>query len=180
MSKRSRRIKRRRGKRNACSPYVPYSTIYSPPPEFGEYIAWKKAALCEKQIYKCSTTSLFRRLLDWLKIRPLPMHTDRHFIKDVIVKLRIPTTAKRVSPEGYKCRASCAYVLEFQDMHGNPLEVYPGSNFIVCSQFLKTFEYKLGEWVYPTKEFDDNPNEECSTGIHHFMNRIDAVNYGRV
>lgn len=36
--------------------------------------------------------------------------------------------------------------------------------------------YKVGEMVYPDS-FDDNRWDECSHGIHFFINKQDAIDY---
>ena len=36
--------------------------------------------------------------------------------------------------------------------------------------------YKVGEFVYPDS-FDENRWNECSHGIHFFINKEDAINY---
>ena len=36
--------------------------------------------------------------------------------------------------------------------------------------------YKVGEMAYPDK-FDDNRWNECSNGIHFFINKQDAIDY---
>ena len=40
----------------------------------------------------------------------------------------------------------------------------------------KDFIYKVGE-IVEVKDFDENRWEECSTGIHFFLTRDEAVRY---
>lgn len=80
------------------------------------------------------------------------------------MKLRIPEIAKRSHAFGRKCRA------EFVEV----LEVF-GAEFGVSSHDGKT-EYRVGATVYPDK-FSDNWQEECESGIHFFITRIEADNY---
>ena len=82
----------------------------------------------------------------------------------VIVKLSIPADAKRSHAFGRKCRA------EFVDV----LEVF-GATFGVSNHDRKT-KYEAGKRVIPDS-FDENWQEECSSGIHFFITRIEAENY---
>jgi len=83
----------------------------------------------------------------------------------VIVKLLIPTDAKRSHAFGRKCRAEFAKVIEIF-----------GSE-VATSTHDKTFTYRVGDTIKPTKEFDLNWMEECSTGVHFFITRIEAERY---
>ena len=78
--------------------------------------------------------------------------------------------AKRSSATTVKCRCNKAKVLEIRDIETNKLIDSVRSNYD------KDFVYKTGEVVY-VDDFDDNRWSECSTGIHFFMNRENALNY---
>jgi uncharacterized protein YjbI with pentapeptide repeats len=84
---------------------------------------------------------------------------------DVIVKLLIPSSAKRSHAFGRKCRA------EFADV----LEVF-GAEVGVTTLHGPRTEYRAGKRVVPNG-FDDNWQNECSSGIHFFITRIEAENY---
>ena len=87
-----------------------------------------------------------------------------------IVELLIPEDAKRSSATTRKCRASKAKVLSIENLEN-------GKNMNeVCSGYDKTFIYKVGETV-EVKNFDENRWKECSTGIHFFITRQEAINY---
>ena len=91
-----------------------------------------------------------------------------------IVKLEIPTDAKRSSAIGSrKCRCNKAKVLSIENLDGTPAEVTS-----VRSQYETEFIYTLGETV-EEELFDENRFIECSTGIHFFMTREEAVKYLR-
>ena len=91
-----------------------------------------------------------------------------------IVKLEIPTDAKRSSAIGSrKCRCNKAKVLSIEHLDGTPAEVTS-----VRSQYETGFIYTLGETV-EEELFDENRFRECSTGIHFFMTREEAVQYFR-
>ena len=88
-----------------------------------------------------------------------------------LVKLLIPEDARRCSATSQKCRCDKAQVLAITDTDGN--------NHI--DEVLNTSQdadllYKVGETVYPD-EFTDNRWDECSHGIHFFINKQDAINY---
>ena len=88
-----------------------------------------------------------------------------------LIKLEIPENAKRSSATTYKCRCEFAKVLAITDTDGtNPIDEI--INTSQCHQVT----YKVGEMVYPDS-FDDNRWEECSHGIHFFINKQDAINY---
>lgn len=88
----------------------------------------------------------------------------------VIVKLEIPEDALRSSSTTRKCRANMAKVLSIETLDGE-----------ICAQLAHSaydpsFEYQVGKTV-SVDDFDMNRWNECSTGIHFFMTREDAVNY---
>lgn len=80
-----------------------------------------------------------------------------------IAKLLIPAAAKRVNATGRKCRAEWAIVLECPK---DARSIHDPS-----------FCYVEGETVRPTEPFDTNRWNECSTGIHFFLTRAEAVAY---
>lgn len=88
----------------------------------------------------------------------------------LVVELEIPADARRSSATSRKCRASKAKVLSITDIDGNPA----GSQ--VKSNYDPNFVYTIGETV-EVSDFDDDRWNECSTGIHHFITRAEAVIY---
>ena len=108
---------------------------------------------------------------------PLACPSDGAFIgwkkvRAYLVKLEIPEDAKRSSASSNKCRCDKAKVLDIIcTSDDRPLNLQEITNF----NYAKT-TYKVGEMVYPDS-FDDNRWEECSHGIHFFINKQDAINY---
>lgn len=91
-----------------------------------------------------------------------------------IIKLLIPETAKRSSAGGRKCRCDIAKVLDIQDLSGKSLP----KNTIAFSNMYPDFAYRVGKTVRPANgNFDENRWDECSYGIHFFINRQEAVEY---
>ena len=88
-----------------------------------------------------------------------------------IIELLIPQDAKRCSATTRKCRASYAKVVAITNMDGSQAEVDR-----VTNHAYEPIEYKIGEYVYPDS-FDDDRWNECSHGIHFFINRQEAVEY---
>ena len=88
----------------------------------------------------------------------------------LVVELEIPADARRSSATSRKCRASKAKVLSITDINGNP------AGGQVKSNYDPNFVYAIGETVEVT-DFDDNRWNDCSTGIHHFITRAEAVIY---
>jgi hypothetical protein len=87
-----------------------------------------------------------------------------------IVELLIPADAKRSSATSRKCRASKALVVSIMDYDGNPC----GNQ--VRSDHDRSFIYTVGETV-EVNNFDENRWNECSTGIHHYITRAEAVKH---
>ena len=85
-------------------------------------------------------------------------------MQDVIVKLRIPEAAKRSHAFGRKCRAEYADVVEVIGADVG-ISKHDGST-----------EYRVGQRVIPDR-FDENWAEECSSGIHFFITRLEAEAY---
>ena len=108
---------------------------------------------------------------------PLACPSDGAFIgwkkvNKCIVKLLIPEDAKRSSATTNKCRCDKAKVLEITSMETNEhlVEITnTNTEYAHCV-------YKVGEMVYPDS-FNDDRWDECSHGIHFFINRQEAVEY---
>ena len=88
-----------------------------------------------------------------------------------IVVLEIPEDAKRLSATGRKCRCDKAKVLEIQNIDGTKANVTK-----VASDYDPNFVYGVGKTV-SVDNFCEDRWEECSPGIHFFINRQEAVNY---
>ena len=108
---------------------------------------------------------------------PLACPSDGAFIgwKKVggyLVKLEIPEDAKRSSATTNKCRCDKAKVLDIICISDNsPIDLQEITSF----NYHKTI-YKVGEMVYPDS-FDEERWNECSHGIHFFINKQDAIDY---
>ena len=87
-----------------------------------------------------------------------------------LVKLQIPEEARRCSATTRKCRCDKAMVLEITSLDGNK-----HYDEVTNNNYSETI-YKVGEMVYPDS-FDENRWNECSHGIHFFVNKEDAINY---
>ena len=89
-----------------------------------------------------------------------------------LVKLQIPEDARRLSATTRKCRCDKALVLDITSLDGEEhYNEVTNNNY----NYKKTI-YKVGEFVYPDS-FDENRWNECSHGIHFFVNKEDAINY---
>ena len=87
-----------------------------------------------------------------------------------IVKLLITEDSERSNATTRKCRCSKAKVLNITNIE-NTEEFNE-----VVSDFDKSFIYKVGE-IIEVKNFDDDRWNECSTGIHFFITRDEAIIY---
>ena len=90
---------------------------------------------------------------------------------DNLIKLEIPEDAKRLSSVSMKCRCDKARVLSVWNMR---LEEEVSE--VVNHAYNQNTLYKVGEMVYPDS-FDEDRWNECSHGIHFFINKQDAINY---
>ena len=88
-----------------------------------------------------------------------------------IVELAIPDDAKRCSATTRKCRCSKARVVSITNPDGTETEVTS-----VASKRDAGLIYKVGE-VVEVPNFDENRWNECSSGIHFFITRQEAVDY---
>ena len=90
---------------------------------------------------------------------------------NLIVVLEIPEDAKRLSATGRKCRCDKARVLEIQNLDGTKSDKTEA-----ISQHDKDFIYRVGE-IVSVPDFCEDRWNECSEGIHFFINRQEAVDY---
>ena len=87
-----------------------------------------------------------------------------------IVELLITEDSLRSSATSRKCRCSKAKVLSITDFDNT-------ENFnMAASSYDERFIYKVGE-IVEVRDFDENRWNECSTGIHFFITRQEAINY---
>lgn len=90
-------------------------------------------------------------------------------VDDYLIKLFIPEDAKRSSATN-KCRCDKAKVLEITNLSTNGhVDEIVNENYAKCV-------YKIDKMVYPDS-FDDNRWNECSHGIHFFINKQEAIEY---
>ena len=90
---------------------------------------------------------------------------------DHIVMLGIPEDARRLSATGRKCRCDKAIVIRIQEMDGTMSDLTE-----VTSDRDSSFVYKVGKMV-SVPDFCEDRWQECSAGIHFFINRQEAVDY---
>ena len=107
---------------------------------------------------------------------PLACPSDGAFIgwkkvSGCIIQLLIPEDAKRCSATTQKCRCEFAKVVSITRIdNGEELQS------IKNTAYSPSVTYKVGEIVKPDS-FDENRWNECSHGIHFFINKQDALNY---
>ena len=87
-----------------------------------------------------------------------------------LVKLLIPADARRSSATTNKCRCDKAMVVAITSL--DEKEEYSE----VTSHTYTPLTYRAGEMVYPDSFNEDRWNE-CSNGIHFFIDKQDAINY---
>ena len=92
-------------------------------------------------------------------------------ISNYIVELEIQADSERCSATSRKCRCSKAKVISITNLDGSQTDIKE-----VVSSYDKTFKYKIGE-IVEVANFDPNRWNECSTGIHFFITRQEAVDY---
>jgi hypothetical protein len=107
---------------------------------------------------------------------PLACPSDGAFIgwkkvEGCLIQLFIPEDAKRCSATTQKCRCEFAKVLSIVRIE-NGEELQSVEN----TSHTPSIVYKVGEIVKPDS-FDEDRWNECSHGIHFFINKQDALNY---
>lgn len=91
-------------------------------------------------------------------------------VNGCLIKLLIPSDAKRSSATTNKCRCDKAKVLEIIN-----LKTSARVNEVINDNYAECI-YKVNEMVYPDY-FDEYRRNECSNGIHFFINQLEAINY---
>ena len=90
---------------------------------------------------------------------------------EFLVHLLIPKEAKRSSATTNKCRCEYADVLSIENIAtGETIDE------IINNSYQPEIKYRVGETVYPDS-WDDNRWNECSHGIHFFVNKQSAIDY---
>ena len=91
-------------------------------------------------------------------------------LNNLIVKLLIPSDARRVSSTMNCCRCDKAKVLEIKN--------FEGTKFFdeAWSTVAENFCYKLGEWVY-AENFNEDRWYDSTGGIHFWMTEEEAKAY---
>ena len=90
--------------------------------------------------------------------------------KGCLIELLILEDSKRSSATSAKCRCDKAKVLNIENI-GTGKKVNK-----VNSNYDSNFIYRVGE-IASVDNFDNNRWNECTTGIHFFLNKEDAINY---
>ena len=88
---------------------------------------------------------------------------------ELICELWVLPEAKRSSATTRKCRCDKAKVISITDMNGN--EYMEG-----FSTYDNTSKYKVGE-IVKVENFDEDRWNECSSGIHFFITKQEAIDY---
>lgn len=120
---------------------------------------------------KCSfkDVQLPQHVLDIVSLCPKGDLYVYKALREGVCELLIPKEAKRVSgldSSNRKCRAEFAIVKKL-----------PCGYEVGSSRYDPNFLYRVGETVYPTLPFDDNPFASCSSGIHFFLTEYEAQAY---
>ena len=122
-----------------------------------------------------SRANLSRAIFDGVKL-PLACPEKGSFvgfkkcIGNRIVELEILSDSKRSSATTRKCRCSKARVISITDIDGSTTYEEAVSSYDL------NFKYRVGTTVV-VDNFDENRWNECSTGIHFFITRQEAVDY---
>ena len=92
-------------------------------------------------------------------------------VDNCLVMLEIPEDARRCSCTSQKCRCDKAKVLGITNLDTNE-----SVSDIENTSYSPAVTYVVGEMVYPDS-FDENRWNECSHGIHFFINKQNAIDY---
>ena len=153
---------------NLCDAYLCYANLCD------AYL--RDANLCDADLYGANLCDANLRDAKNLPFIPYACPDTGSFIgykkaSNMIIKLEITEDAKRTSATSRKCRCNKAKVLGIYDYNHNLLE-----DKEVASDIDKDFIYRVGE-VAEVKDFDEDRWNECSTGIHFFINFQEAIKY---
>ena len=117
-------------------------------PKEGEFIAYKKCISIKNKVIYWYDNTIYTR----------------------IVKLKIPSDAKRSSFVDNKCRCNKAEIIDiynpYTHKHCKKARSYHDNSFI----------YEVGK-VIEIEDFDETRWHTCSNGIHFFMTEEEAFNY---
>lgn len=91
-------------------------------------------------------------------------------VGDRLVRLLIPADARRCSATTNKCRCDKAMVVAITSL--DETEEFSDAESITY----KPLTYRVGEMAFPDS-FDENRWNECSNGIHFFINKQEAIDY---
>ena len=92
-------------------------------------------------------------------------------VNNSLIMLEIPEDARRCSCTSQKCRCDKAKVLGITNLDTNE-----SVSEIKNNSYSPAVTYVVGEMVYPDS-FDENRWNECSHGIHFFINKQNAIDY---
>ena len=92
-------------------------------------------------------------------------------VDNCLIMLEIPEDARRCSCTSQKCRCDKAKVLGITNLDTNE-----SVSEIKNTSYSPAVTYVVGEMVYPDS-FDENRWNECSHGIHFFINKQNAIDY---
>ena len=95
-----------------------------------------------------------------------------NYARSAIAKLKITENAKRSSATNRKCRCNEVEVLEIFDTADESIHYNVGYSLI----HIPSIEYRVGETI-KIDDFDENRWNECSTGIHFFITKQEAIRY---
>ena len=146
----------------------------------GANLAWADLRNCvfdDTDLRDCNFMYANLRGSKYVPYIPLQCPSDGAFVgwkevNNVLIKLEIPADAKRSSATTNKCRCDKAKVLGFYNTLGTEelnITELVNNKYEEC-------KYVKGEMVYPDF-FDEDRWNECSHGIHFFVNKQDAINY---
>lgn len=120
----------------------------------------------------CPTDGKF---IGWKKLIGCPSNSlNPDDKREYLAKLEIPANAKRSSAFSRKCRCSKAKVLGIYNLDGEKTDIKEFTHITRSLNISTT--YTVGKYVYPDT-YDDDRFEECSNGIHFFINKQDAIDY---
>ena len=130
---------------------------------YGADLSGAKSVASAKNLFYPICCPEYGAFIAWKKARLRNGH-------ECIVKLEISEDAKRCSASGRKCRCSKAAVLEVQDLDGKILDEP------AISDHDEDFHYIQG-YMVSVPDFDENRWNECSSGIHFYITRKEAVRH---
>lgn len=140
-------------------------------------------AIRERKVKARITAFDGKKIIGWKKALVVKNHFRDEYStgeKLCLIKLEIPVNTQRLQPSNYKCRASRAKVLGIYEITQGDYKLRCDETKLVEEAYSRrdsNFRYRVGKIVKPTVPFDKRFSMDCTSGIHFFLTKEEALKY---